>query len=423
MTNTTRDDGSAGSAGPIVFGTTGLGGFAAHACEVLGELSDVADPAVRLHAVCEPDHVRHAEAIADLRRRGVRVLQDFDDLLAEPVEAVWLPLPIHLHRPFTERALAAGKAVLCEKPAAGCIQDVDAMIAAQRRSGLPVAVGYQHLPDPATLSLKRRLLAGDIGTVRRVTVTACWPRGDAYYGRNDWAGRLKHEGAWVLDSPANNALAHQLNLVMFLLGPEVLRAATPTAVEAELYRACPIESFNTITARVTSGAGPMACFFLTHACRQRIGPIIAIEGSRGRVEGDDQRWRLRIRGRDVETIERVTDGRRSALLLGAALHGIRDEHSTMCTLEIARAQSLIVSAANECAAIHDVPRSFFDELRTSEDCIRAISGIESIFEQCADRSELLHESGLAPWSRPASKLDVTEYRHFAGPAKAIGRSA
>src|SRR5205823_2302430 len=109
------------------------------------------------------------------------------------------PVPIHLHRRFTELALAAGKVVLCEKPAAGTVQDVDAMIAARDRSGLPVAIAYQHMYDPGILELKRRLLASDLGKIRSATVMGCWPRDSVYFSRNGWAGRLQFEGEWVLD--------------------------------------------------------------------------------------------------------------------------------------------------------------------------------------------------------------------------------
>ena len=61
-----------------VFGSTGLGGHARSACDALLKLSAEADPAVRLHAVCEPEHERHAEAVAAWRLCATKYPQSGD---------------------------------------------------------------------------------------------------------------------------------------------------------------------------------------------------------------------------------------------------------------------------------------------------------------------------------------------------------
>ncbi len=169
---------------PVLIGMAGLGGYARVVCRCLDEYSRGEHSFVRLAAVCEPDLERHAEQVAALRAKGVPVFRRFEEMLALPIESVWLPLPVPLHRPFTELALAAGKAVLCEKPAAGCVQDLDAMRTARDRARLPVAIGFQDIYEPSTRAMKRALLAGKIGAVRSATLTACWPRDSRYYARS-----------------------------------------------------------------------------------------------------------------------------------------------------------------------------------------------------------------------------------------------
>jgi len=107
-----------------------------------------------------------------------------------------------LHDPPVK--LAAGKAVMCEKPPAGSVDDLDAMIAARNPEKLPCAVAYQDIDHPATFLLKQRILAGSIGKLRSPSVMACWPRDDKYYGRNTWAGRIRCGAIGVMDSPAIN---------------------------------------------------------------------------------------------------------------------------------------------------------------------------------------------------------------------------
>ena len=72
------------------------------------------------------------------------------ELLADPdVEAIYLPLPNHLHVEWAARALSAGKHVLCEKPLALSVDEVDRMVAASRdtQCNLAGAFMYRHHPQ------------------------------------------------------------------------------------------------------------------------------------------------------------------------------------------------------------------------------------------------------------------------------------
>ena len=71
----------------------------------------------RVHALATRSPADAAEVVA---KNGIRNLyDDYDTVLADPaVDAVYIPLPNHLHLPWTLKALSAGKHVLCEKPLA-----------------------------------------------------------------------------------------------------------------------------------------------------------------------------------------------------------------------------------------------------------------------------------------------------------------
>jgi len=94
----------------------GLGGYAGSLCDILETRFTPTDEQRAVGRGVEPDQTTHAARIDRLKSRGVKYFSDYDELLKSDIDSVCLPLPIDLHRPFTERAAcAAGKHVLCEK--------------------------------------------------------------------------------------------------------------------------------------------------------------------------------------------------------------------------------------------------------------------------------------------------------------------
>ncbi len=100
---------------------------------------------------------------------ALRVHRSYDALLADPaVDAVYIPLPNHLHVEWTLKALAAGKHVLTEKPVAMKADEIDQIIAARDASGLLAAEAYMIVHHPQWQRAKAWLDAGEIGTLRHV---------------------------------------------------------------------------------------------------------------------------------------------------------------------------------------------------------------------------------------------------------------
>ncbi len=403
---------------PVVSALIGLGGYAQAIQRYLTDGEQASPPVVKLAAVTSSNPDKHPEIVAKLRERGVRIMSSYDEILADKsIETVWLPLPIDLHRPFTEQALAAGKSVMCEKPVAGCVEDVDAMIAAQRKAGLPVAIGYQDVYDSTTVPTKRLLLDGGIGKIERACVWACWPRDSVYYGRAGWAARFKRGDTWVMDSPANNALAHYINIALFLLGADLESAATPEHVEAELYRANDIENYDTIAMRLTLPGGIPFQVMFTHACAVAQNPLIEIYGSQGKVlRAVDQvltesKGQTTIVKRDKQMANHMT--RRIA----QEVRGIKNPDIALATLESSRAQTVAINGASQASAVTTIPTDAWREqdLFGRGGVVRAIAGIEDAFRHCSAMGQLLHESGRLPWTQPAGSLDLRGYKHFAGP--------
>ena len=397
----------------LKIGVVGMGGYARSVTDKVLRYSPLNGPHLNLVATCDPEPSRHSARIEALRARGVELLADIDAILRLPLHAVWLPVPIHLHRPFAEQSLAAGKAVLVEKPAAGCIDDVDGMIAARDRAGVPIAVGFQHLFDPATWQAKRKLLAGAIGKPKRASVFACWPRDQVYYSRNAWAGKLRHGGVWVLDSPANNAMAHFVNLALFLLGPSERDSAEPIAVEAELYRANPIENYDTCTIRLHLPGNVELLVALTHACNVHRNAAVTLHGDAGTMEfaQDDEYVFRPAKGEQVAV--RCSPDLFSNVISGFAAYWQGDPAAEYASLENARTQSSAISATSQAATVRTVPS---DRVKTTTigdgTALRFVPDIDMVLKTCAENGTLLGESNMIDWCTPAKRLSLSGYRQF-----------
>lgn len=85
------------------------------------------------------------------------------------VDAVYISLPNHLHAEWTIKSLEAGKHVLCEKPFALTLEDVDRMIATADRTGLVLAEAFMYRHHPQTRLVGQLLADGRLGEVLRVS--------------------------------------------------------------------------------------------------------------------------------------------------------------------------------------------------------------------------------------------------------------
>ena len=388
----------------------GMGGYAAHhlstvsAMAEMGRLEHVAQVAPPFDREHLPEQVR------ELRERGVVVYSSLREMLAaarDEIDLVAIPTGIPLHRSMTVACLEAGVHVLVEKPAAGSIQDVDAMMAARDRSGRQCAVGFQHVYEELGRTVKNWVCEGRFGAVRGLRGYGCWPRSPAYYSRNGWAGRLAAGDVWVLDGPHHNALSHAVNLMLFLGSPRPQRSLTPSAVQAELYRANPIEAADTVCMRVRTAEGVEVFFAVSHCTDRSENPRIAIETETARMI--------------IDYIEDVSihwkDGREEAHhfdssptdVLEDVLQVVRgDRAGPACPLEVAQAETLCACGTYESSAVHPLPPEL---LSAGEDETIAARGMTEAVVRAGEEASLFSELGV-PWAQPGQVVSLEGYGYF-----------
>ena len=98
------------------------------------------------------------------------VYASYDDLLGDPdVDAVYIPLPNHLHVPWTVKAAEAGKHVLCEKPIGLNAEEARTLVGVRERTGVVIQEAFMVRTHPQWLKVVELIDSGRIGELRAVT--------------------------------------------------------------------------------------------------------------------------------------------------------------------------------------------------------------------------------------------------------------
>ncbi len=352
------------------------------------------------------------------KETGVPIYPDLDSFYAaSSADLVVLSPPIHLHLPFVQKALAHGSHVLCEKPVTATVQEAWKMVEAQRASGKLVGIGYQWSFSPAIQALKRDVMDGVLRRPLRLRTKVFWPRGDSYYGRNTWAAKLRApNGAWILDSPAHNATAHYLHNCFYILGETRETSAWPVDVQAELYRANPIENYDTAAIRCHTSEGVEILFYTAHPVPNVVGPIFSYEFENAEVtyEAYSESMLAHFHDGSVKDYDNPYEGQIENKLW-QAVEAVRTGAPLACSIEAAIPEVLCTNGAQESMwEIAEFPKSL---LRTRldverDDRLTWVEGLQETFEACYDQGVLLSELGTVPWAKPGDLIDLRDYREF-----------
>jgi len=122
----------------------------------------------QIAAIASRDLKRAEHAAKEL---GIgKAFGSYEELLADPeIEAIYNPLPNHLHVPWSIKAAEAGKHVLCEKPISLTAPEAISLLRARDRTGVKIEEAFMVGSHPQWRKAIELLRAGKIGSVRSVT--------------------------------------------------------------------------------------------------------------------------------------------------------------------------------------------------------------------------------------------------------------
>ncbi len=381
----------------------GIGGYGTHLLRTL--IEEGADHGVRVVAVVDPMRERAPAAMAMVAAADIPCYAKCEDIpsgLGVELAVIASPIPVHAEQ--TGLLLSRGIHVLCEKPAAATLEDGLAMVKAARAAGRQCAIGFQWSFAPSTRRLKEALASGSLGAPRSIRVMTLWPRGKDYYARNGWAGRrYDAAGRAVFDDPVMNATAHFLHHSLFILGEAPTATAWPVSLEAELYRARPIETFDAAALRLRTAGGVMIQFLTAHCCRDTVGPLFSIHCDEADIEYN---WE---KGGGSGFIVHRTDGSQEILgqpdsetqeKLWRTAAAVRAGAPVDCPIEAALPHLMVAQALRQLP-VREIPSSACTEYGAAETAVPVPEGLDEVFVRAHTNGRLPHEAGGADWTAPA----------------------
>jgi predicted dehydrogenase len=212
-------------------------------------------------AVCDIDETKAHNVAAQF---GIpRVSREFADLCRmDDLDAIDLCTPSYLHYAQTLEVLAAGKNVICEKPVAASLKEVDDLIAAEAQSDNWVMPIFQYRFGHGIQKLKLLTEAGIAGRAYLTTSETAWRRRPEYYAV-PWRGKWATE----IGGPMVTLAIHAHDAICYVLGPvKSIFARTATLVN-------PIETEDCVAASLQMADGSLCSLSVTTGSAQQISRL------------------------------------------------------------------------------------------------------------------------------------------------------
>ncbi len=195
-----------------------------------------------------------------------RAYGSYEDLLSDPdVDAVYIPLPNHLHARWTIAAAAAGKHVLCEKPMALTAIEAEVMVEACREAGVLLMEAFMYRLHPSWVAACQLVASGRIGRLCAVDSWFSYFNADPANIRN-----IREAGGGALFDIG----CYSVNLSRLLFGGE------PDRISAHILRD-PASGVDILTSGVLGFGDGVATF--TCATRTEPDQRVDIYGTEGRI--------------------------------------------------------------------------------------------------------------------------------------------
>jgi UDP-N-acetyl-2-amino-2-deoxyglucuronate dehydrogenase len=242
-----------------------------------------------LAAVCDMSEER-AQACA--HEYGVKYFTDYAEMLKqEDIDAICICTPSGMHPDQTIQAAKAGKHVVCEKPLAIKIEDLDRMIDVCQEENVKLAAIFPRRMSPAAQFAKSIIDQGHLGKLSLCSAYVKFYRQQAYYDSAGWRGTWEMDGGGAM----MNQGIHTIDQLQWLVGPVSSIVGQAKAVLRN------IEVEDTAVASLQFKNGALGVLEVTTTAYKQPGHQIIIHGDKGTmIIVEDSITKLDIAGEQVE---------------------------------------------------------------------------------------------------------------------------
>ena len=233
----------------------------------------------KLYAVCDvnPKKTQLCKDVYD-----VKEYYDFDQMLKDQnIHSVHICTPHYLHFEMINKALAAGKDVVAEKPVTMTKKEYAELL--KLDGAEKVCVVLQNRLNPCVEKLRELVQSGELGVVKAAKAILTWHRDESYYHDN-WRGKWKTEGGCLL---INQAI-HTLDLFCYTIGDVV-------SVKSNMFNYSlgnVIEAEDTFVAYFGLPNDVKGIFYATNAYGIDSSPLFEVVFEKGIVTYTDKQLRI-----------------------------------------------------------------------------------------------------------------------------------
>lgn len=267
-------------------GIIGIGGYAQISLDNIFEAADGGRDDFEIVAFVDP-YPAASKHYDRLKAMEIPYFSDIDEMYNAGItpDVCLISTPIQFHKQQILTCLAKGTSVVCEKPMTGNAGDIEILAKAEKESRGFVEIGYQWSYSDAIQMLKSDIMNGVYGKAVNMKTIVKWPRDKQYFKRSTgWAGKVfASNGEKILDSVANNATAHYIHNILYVLGEGVDASMKATDIKANLIRVNDIETFDTAIVKFRLKCGGDGLYVVSHSTESTVNPRFLYTFEKGTV--------------------------------------------------------------------------------------------------------------------------------------------